>query len=323
PYILITDKKISNMREILPLLEEVVKSKAPFLLIADNLEGDALSTLVVNKMRGTLKVVAVKAPSFGESRRKMLEDIAILTGGEGVFELEGTMFENLTLNQLGRAKSVRVSKDSCVILGGYAIPYALEARIEELKIQIKESSSSYELDKLRERIGKLSGGVALISVGADTEVEMRERKMRIEDALNATKAAMEEGIIPGGGVTFANIARELRDYTLSGEEGKGLEIIKKAITAPLKQIGENSGVSGEVILRKLENLPEGYGYDAAVEEYVDMISSGIIDPVKVTRSALKNAVSIASLILTTEVLIAKTIDNGAKENLNNLTDRIE
>lgn len=303
PFILITDKKITSMKEILPILEEVVKTGAPILLIVDDLEGEALATLVVNKLRGTLNIVAVKAPAFGDRRKELLEDIAILTGGEVVSDEKGMKLEDITIQNLGRAKKAKITKDSTVIVDGAAIENAVAARINQLKIRYLESDSDYDKEKYQERIAKLSGGVAVIKVGAATEVEMKEKKLRIEDALNATRAAVEEGIISGGGVTLVEIAKDLENYTLSGEEGIGVEIVKKALLSPIKQIAENSGVEGSVVIEKIKQLPSGYGFNAATEEYVNMIEAGILDPVKVTRSAIQNAASVAALILTTEVLI--------------------
>mgnify|MGYP000351634996 FL=1 len=305
PYVLITDKKISSMKDILPLLEKIVQESKSLLIIADDLEGEALTTLVINNLRGTLNVVAVKAPAFGDRRKAILEDIAVLTGGKVVSEEMGMKLEEAGLEVLGTAKKIKITKDSTTIVDGGGEAQAISERIERIKAQISESTSSYDAEKLQERVAKLSGGVAVIKVGAATETEMKDKKLRIEDALNATKAAVEEGIVPGGGVAFVEILKSMEDFKLQGEEGMGVEIVKKALMSPLKQIAVNAGLDGGVVAEKVKTLPDGFGLDAAKEEYVDMMANGIIDPAKVTRSAIQNAASIASLILTTEVVVAE------------------
>ncbi len=312
PYILITDKKISNIQELLPLLEQIVKMSAKLLIIADDVEGEALTTLILNKLRGTFNCVAVKAPSFGEKRKAMLEDIAILTGGSLISEELGLDFKNISLDMLGRAKNIKVDKDNTTIVEGAGDSEKIKSRINSIKEQIKVQKSDYEIEKLNERLAKLAGGVAVIKVGAATEVEMKEKKLRIEDALAATKAASEEGVVPGGGVALLKASPEVKKLleNLSGDEKTGANIVLNAIEEPIRQIAKNSGVDGGVVVNKIyENLEkDAFGFDALNNEYCDMIERGIIDPTKVTRSALQNAASVAATMLTTEALVVEIDD---------------
>ncbi len=306
PYILITDKKISNIQEILPLLEEVVKSGAKLLIIAEDIEGEALTTLIVNSLRGTFKVVAVKAPGYGDRRKEMLKDIAILTGGEVISDELGLDLKETTLAQLGRAKSVKVDKENTIIVDGAGDSKAIQGRIAVIRSQIETTTSDYDKEKLQERLAKLSGGVAVIKVGAATETEMKEKKLRMEDALAATKAAVEEGIIAGGGSAYIHASKKVAALAekLDGDEKTGAKIILKALEAPLYCIADNAGLEGSVIVNKVKEQKEGHGFDALAGEYVDMVKAGILDPVKVTRTALQNATSVASTYLTTEAVVA-------------------
>ena len=306
PYILITDKKISNIQEILPLLEQIVQSGSRLLIIAEDVEGEALTTLILNKLRGTFNVVAVKAPGYGDRRKEMLQDIAILTGGQVISEEVGLELKDATMDQLGRAKSVKVQKESTVIVDGEGDKDAIAARVSQIRGQIEETTSEFDKEKLQERLAKLAGGVAVIRVGAATETEMKESKLRMEDALNATRAAVEEGIIAGGGSAYIHASKEVAKLvdSLEGDEKTGAKVVLKALEAPLFHISANAGLEGSVLINKVREAQPGFGFDAYNETYVNMVEAGILDPVKVTRSALQNACSVASTLLTTESVVA-------------------
>jgi chaperonin GroEL len=314
PYILIHEKKVASMKDILPLLEQISRAGKPLLLVSEDVEGEALATLVVNKLRGTINVCAVKAPGFGDRRKAMLDDIAILTGGKAIMEEIGIKLESVPLTDLGRAKRVTVDKESTTIIDGAGTSKEIEGRIKQLRNQVEETTSDYDREKLQERLAKLSGGVAIIRVGAATETEMKEKKARVEDALHATRAAVEEGIVPGGGVALLRASIALEKMTLEGDEQFGVTIVRRACEEPARQIVQNSGTEGAVVVEKIRNQKDpNFGFNAATEQYEDLVKAGVIDPTKVTRTALQNAASIASLMLTTEATICGVDEEAESE----------